>query len=139
MCWLAATMSLKVSATFPANPTHVPGSRTVKSPSRIDCRLVSMTARSTASSAALDFPLFFAPAEGWVSAESGAVSLNPALFIISPKERSNQRSSFSYFTVSEFQLAGMLLICNRPNTPGEGHTTTAQGAGNQADLALPAA
>src|SRR3954465_15619553 len=50
-------MSLKVSATFPASPTHVPGSRTVKSPSLMLCKLASITERSTGSPADFDFPL----------------------------------------------------------------------------------
>ena len=36
--WLAATISLNVSAIFPSSPVQSPGSRTEKSPSRIACR-----------------------------------------------------------------------------------------------------
>ena len=39
ICWLAATMSLKVSAILPARPVQAPGRRTEKSPSRMECRL----------------------------------------------------------------------------------------------------
>src|SRR5579859_2383372 len=46
ICWLAATMSLNVSAILPPSPVHDPGSRTEKSPSRILCRPVSTTAKS---------------------------------------------------------------------------------------------
>src|SRR5579863_610614 len=56
MCWLAATISLNVSATLPASPTHVPGNRTVKSPSRMLWRLARITERSTGSSAVFVFP-----------------------------------------------------------------------------------
>ena len=61
ICSLAATISLKVSAIFPARPVQEPGRRTEKSPSRIVCRLASMTARSgdTGSAARLERPLFF--------------------------------------------------------------------------------
>ena len=61
ICSLAATISLKVSAIFPGRPVHDPGRRTEKSPSRMVCRLASMTPRSgdTGSTAGLERPLFF--------------------------------------------------------------------------------
>src|SRR6266567_5147170 len=87
-------MSLNVSATFPARPTQVPGSRTVKSPSRIDWRLVKMTVRSREPSAVLDFPLFFplvlARVAGRFSVRLGATWLSADLFMASPEQqRSN--------------------------------------------------
>src|SRR5579862_8446456 len=85
MCWLAATISLNVSATLPAKPTQVPGSRTVKSPSRMDCRLVKMTLRSRDPSVVLDFPLLFARLGGRFSV-LGATSLSADLFIASPEQ-----------------------------------------------------
>ena len=36
-------MSLNVSAIFPSTPTHAPGSRTEKSPSRIVCKAMRIT------------------------------------------------------------------------------------------------
>ena len=62
ICWLAATMSLNVSAIFPASPVQVPGSRTEKSPSRIVCRLARITLRSAdaASATAVLRPLLLA-------------------------------------------------------------------------------
>src|SRR5438552_4103967 len=93
MCWLAATISLNVSATLPASPTHVPGSRTAKSPSRMLCRLVSMTVRSKEPSVSFGFPLlafpplFFAMVGGGgFPGLLGAISLSEVLFMISPKE-----------------------------------------------------
>ena len=59
MCWLAATISLNVSAIFPANPTHEPGSRTEKSPSRMVCRLAKITLRSRDASVCFGFPIAF--------------------------------------------------------------------------------
>ena len=61
MCWLAATISLKVSAIFPARPAQEPGSRTEKSPSRMLCRLVRMTVRSRDPSESFGFPLLDFP------------------------------------------------------------------------------
>ncbi len=46
ICWLAETISLNVSAIFPGSPVQDPGRRTEKSPSRIVCRLASITLRS---------------------------------------------------------------------------------------------
>src|SRR5580658_4306532 len=46
ICSLAATISLKVSATFPSMPVHVLGSRAVKSPSRMRRSVASNTAAS---------------------------------------------------------------------------------------------
>src|SRR3984885_1499622 len=46
ICWLAATMELKVSATLPASPVQEPGRRTEKSPSRMVCRPARITLRS---------------------------------------------------------------------------------------------
>ena len=61
ICWLAATMSLNVSAIFPARPVHEPGSRTEKSPARMVCKLASMTLRSAdvGSATKAELPLFF--------------------------------------------------------------------------------
>ena len=66
ICWLAATMSLKVSAIFPASPVHDPGSRTEKSPSRMVCRLAKITPRSAEGDSATrtECPFFFSPASG---------------------------------------------------------------------------
>jgi hypothetical protein len=47
MRWFAATMSLKVSATLPARPVKLPGSRTEKSPTRIACRASSSWSKSS--------------------------------------------------------------------------------------------
>src|ERR1700730_12823484 len=100
MCWLAETISLNVSATFPASPTQVPGSRTVKSPSRMLCKLVRMTVRSKDPSASfcfpsLDFPpLFFAMVGGRFPVLLGAVSLSEDLFIVSPEKRSTSNQGF---------------------------------------------
>src|SRR3984957_14951542 len=114
MCWLAATISLNVSATFPARPTQVPGRRTVKSPSRMYCRLVSMTVRSRDPSESFGFPLldfpplFFAIVGGGVPVLVGAVSLSAVLFIVSPEKRSTSNQEFP---------------CNRfqPNRIFQGH------------------
>src|SRR6266436_2517648 len=46
ICWLAETISLKVSAIFPCKPVQYPGRRTEKSPSRMVCRPASITPRS---------------------------------------------------------------------------------------------
>ena len=46
ICWLAATMELKVSAIFPASPIQEPGSRTEKSPPRMVWRLAKITLSS---------------------------------------------------------------------------------------------
>src|SRR5579872_145421 len=46
ICWLVETMSLKVSAIFPASPVHDPGKRTDKSPSRMVCKLARIAASS---------------------------------------------------------------------------------------------
>ena len=46
ICWFAVTMSLNVSAIFPASPVQFPGKRTEKSPSRMVCRLARITLRS---------------------------------------------------------------------------------------------
>ena len=58
ICWLAATISLKVSAIFPARPVQEPGRRTEKSPSRMVCRLARMTLRSALPGISLPRPLF---------------------------------------------------------------------------------
>src|ERR1700689_3602998 len=46
ICWLVETMSLNVSAIFPAIPVHEPGKRTDKSPSRMVCKLARIAASS---------------------------------------------------------------------------------------------
>src|ERR1035438_7883181 len=87
MCWLPETISLNVSATLPASPTHVPGSRTVKSPSHIDCRLARITVRSRDSSDTLGFPLLFARLGGRFSVPLCADSLSEDRFMTSPEKR----------------------------------------------------
>src|SRR5205807_10190810 len=59
ICWLAATISLNVSATFPASPVQDTGRRTEKSPSRIVLRAPRITLRSTETGSPPEFPLFF--------------------------------------------------------------------------------
>src|ERR1700719_3235752 len=91
-------MSLKVSSTLPASPTQVPGSRTVKSPSRMLCRLVKRTVRSSDSSEPLDFPLldfplFLAMVGGEFPGPLGAISLSPDRFIVSPQRSTQIRGS----------------------------------------------
>ena len=46
ICWLAATISLNVSAIFPASPVQIPAGARRKSPSRMVCRLASKTLSS---------------------------------------------------------------------------------------------
>src|SRR5258708_27733924 len=61
ICWLAATISLNVSATFPASPVQDTGRRTEKSPSRMVLRAPRITLRSTEKGSPLEpeFPLLF--------------------------------------------------------------------------------
>src|ERR1700722_5843184 len=112
MCWLAATMSLNVSATFPARPVHVPGSRTVKSPSRMVCRHVKMTFKSRDELSPFDLPLFFPLlfATGrTLSAASGATAL--ARLIYSSLEKGRLADSFRCTDRVELTLALILRCC----------------------------
>ena len=66
ICWFAVTMSLNVSAIFPASPVQFPGRRTEKSPSRIVWRLARIMLRSADAASALGEPrpLLFALGAG---------------------------------------------------------------------------
>ncbi len=117
MCWLAATISLNVSATFPASPTHVPGSRTVKSPSRMVCKLARMTARSRDSSAtaAFDFPLrdpSFFNTGGVVPTEVGGTTAGSVLFISSSPETMGSSTCRAIFgSYSESICRASVFVC----------------------------
>src|SRR5450759_3044353 len=80
------------------------------------CRLVSMTVRSRDPSEFfdfpwLDFPLFFAMVGGRFPGPLGAISLGPALFIVSPKKRSisNRDSIIRQPVLTESDLRGHTL------------------------------
>src|ERR1700733_14983203 len=80
ICWLAVTISLNVSAIFPARPVQFPGSRTEKSPSRMTCRLDRITLRSAyeTSTRTSPCPLVFAsgtPSVGVFAAPIGGTDL----------------------------------------------------------------
>ena len=61
ICSFAATISLNVSAIFPASPVHAPGSRTEKSPSRMVWRLarIALSSAGAISERPAGCPLLF--------------------------------------------------------------------------------
>ena len=78
MRWLAATISLKVSATFPMRPTWWPGIRTEKSPTRTACS----ACRSSRSSG---FSPPLAPG-AWARDAAAAVAAVPFLILAATSE-----------------------------------------------------
>src|SRR5690349_18344170 len=116
-------MSLKVSAILPASPTHVPGNRTEKSPSRMLCKLVRIAVRSI-SSDVFDFP-FLLPFLGRVaiaSFSSGTISLTADLFMHFSGTGSAPAISSAFS--AEFNSAGTRLpitnkFCLRLKIEGE--------------------
>src|SRR5262250_381017 len=112
ICWLAAAMSLKVSATFPDRLVHEPGRRTEKSPSRIFWRaprtMASSVEPGAASGIVTPFPLPLRPSPAVVCAlvasgarvlfivvllddEVGTAKTGPAGTRKSHRERLNRR------------------------------------------------
>src|SRR6266851_6879899 len=119
ICWLAAAISLNVSATFPASPVQDTGRRTEKFPSRMVLRAPRITLRSTETASPPDpeFPLLFtgcvASAMGFAAAgtvgsplATAAVAFVLFLFMVNRlrgrARLSLRKPAFHYYSFSRF-------------------------------------